>query len=348
MLFSNKIGDERLEDYMMNRKKVVRLSIKIMIVIIMVIVFILINESIVQNRQSEFEFIRTNNEFVYQVDDVYTDDEYFYIKGWFFELENVLNKSRDIHENQNLGIVLYNINEERETFIDGTDKPLSGLLMSVSHNVRNDINEYFNCGYDYSDCGFVAKVNKSKIDLENGTYHLILKYDKDIAKSAVNTDIYIHKGRVEYFDPSNGGLLNVEGTDLEKVINDGYCLANMPNQHIYLYQYGKKLYWIADRDYCFESDGGTPIQLYLYTTQYDKLPQNRIDSGFYWDSIGDNFEAHELTETYDFGDYRVSVRDIPDDYAITWMVTGYYDEEKWIWQKYFIPIHLYNQAGAVR
>ena len=100
------------------------------------------------------------------------------------------------------------------------------------------------------------------------------------------------------------------------------------------------MYWIADENYAFNIDGSTYLQYQLDTTQFDRLPGERTSNGWYWDNIGDYFEANEITDTMDCGRYRVSVRDIPSGYAITRAETGFYDGD-WVWSGKFRPVGTY-------
>lgn len=79
------------------------------------------------------------------------------------------------------------------------------------------------------------------------------------------------------------------------------------------------------------------IQYQLWTTQTEKLPQERLDNNWLWDNIGGNFEEYEMQS--DFGEYRVMRRELPTEYAITAIVTGYHKDGKWIWRNYFRPIY---------
>jgi len=74
----------------------------------------------------------------------------------------------------------------------------------------------------------------------------------------------------------------------------------------------------------------------LWTTQTEKLPQERLDNNWLWDNIGGNFEEYEIQS--DFGEYRVMRRELPTEYSITAIVTGYHKNGKWIWRNYFRPI----------
>ena len=68
-----------------------------------------------------------------------------------------------------------------------------------------------------------------------------------------------------------------------------------------------------------------------------EFPQKRLDNNWLWDNIGGNFEDYEIQG--DFGEYRVMRRELPTEYPITAIVTGYHKDGKWIWRNYFRPIY---------
>ena len=48
-------------------------------------------------------------------------------------------------------------------------------------------------------------------------------------------------------------------------------------------------------------------------------------------------EEYELDG--DYGDYRIMKRDLPTEYSITSIETGYHKNGKWIWREFFRPIY---------
>ena len=143
----------------------------------------------------------------------------------------------------------------------------------------------------------------------------------------------------------------IEGAPgLKEIVEEGTLRVYRPDYHCWVYQVGNALYWIVDQEFNFEDDGTTYIQYQLYTTQKDKLPQKRIENGWFWDNIGGHFEDYELQG--DFGEYRVMKRELPKEYSITSIVTGYYKNSEWIWKNYFRPIYDFSsyslEEGADR
>ncbi len=91
---------------------------------------------------------------------------------------------------------------------------------------------------------------------------------------------------------------------------------------------------LAGKDFSFEKDGSTSIGYQAETTQFYKLPlnirYNPVD-------MTESFESHEITDSMNCGEYRVSVRDLPSEYSPTQMSTGYRNGDKWVWKRFFIP-----------
>ena len=321
-------------------KKLVKCLLEGILLVLIIFGFLVLNEQITNKKRSTFIPTNDSNAYTYQVESIKTDGSNVIISGWFVELEEVQKNKREIDRDNVLGILVYDLKSQTDKYVDGTSKPSKALPAKVTRKKRADINEYFKCGYDYSMCGFEAVIDKSKLDLENGEYQIIIKKDEE-GENGILADAYISMGKLTYTNPLESKELEVLGTDLERIVTDGICLINQSAYGIYVYQCEKNLYWIADENFLFEDDGSTYIQYQLDTTQFDRLPSDRIENNWYWSNLGDNFEAHEVTKEMKCGKYRVSMRAIPEDYSITRIVTGYYVNSNWIWQSYFRPIYSY-------
>lgn len=318
------------------RKKRIRLFSEIVLIIFIVIGFVIINDDIRERRSSSFILKEDGNIYSYQIESVDTKGENLIIKGWFFEAKKVRGKEREVNSKEKIGLLLYDLQSGEKMSNENSSQPvLKGIRTSIEPEKRQDINNYFSCEYDYSDCGFIAKVDKSRINLETGKYLIVLKKDY-VGESGIGVG-YLIDGKLSYISEDDKMILNIEKTDLETIVSEGVCVTSNSDFHMCVYQYGHKLYWIADKDYNFEADGSTYIQFQLDTTQFDKLPYNRIDNGNYFDNLGMNFENYEITDDINCGEYRVSVRELPSDYAITRIVTGYHVNGQWIWQRMFRP-----------
>ena len=197
---------------------------------------------------------------------------------------------------------------------------------------REGVNSYFKNDYEYINTGFMAScVVDPAIE-----YEVVVNYGwlLDLPTGVYITGTNIHYAPEDTFIPPK-----TDETSLDAIVQNGYLRVFRPEYHCWVYQYKSALYWIVDQDYYFEDDGSTYIQFQLWTTQPENLPQSRLDNEWYWDNIGGNFEDFEITETMDCGKYRVMKREIPTEYSITSIVTGYYKNGNWIWKNYFRPFY---------
>ena len=190
---------------------------------------------------------------------------------------------------------------------------------------RSDVNNYFLCDYDYTNSGF-----KARVDVVEGEYEILIKWPWSIALS---TGVFINSDGVHYVSEKEFEAPEINADFIQK----GVVRVYRPDFHCWVYQYEGSLYWIVDQDFNFEEDDTTYIQYQLWTSQTENLPQKRLDNNWLWDNIGGNFEDYEVQG--DFGEYRVMRRELPTEYPITAIVTGYHKNRKWIWRNYFRPIY---------
>lgn len=309
-----------------------------MIVIVLLVGFVLINEQMSQDNKDSFIPIEDSNAYAYQIESMIDENEMVALKGWFFELKNVRGKEIEFEENEKLGIILYELSSEK---LDNSSEKRKGVSLEVEHQKRTDIDNYFKCDYDYSDCGFVARINKKMIDLQNGDYQIIFKTNES-GMNGISSGIFIHNGELSYVNPMDKMDFKSAPDDVREIVEKGVCVASCPESHMCVYQCGWKLYWIADEQYEFCENGKTYIQFQIDTTQFDNLPIERIENGAQTDNIGDLFENHEITSNGSYGKYRVAVRDIPSEYSVVRIITGFYKEDNWVWRRFIRPIYSFR------
>ena len=305
---------EKVKDVWDKLPRLVRSMIIWVVVVTLAVVVDCVAKGIIY--KNVYEVVEDDFSHVFQVDNLEVEGDKLILTGWVFELD------KDSSE-ADFEIILYDYNRDKDYYTN------------VEDVVREDVNEYFLCEYDYSDSGFIASTKLRRLDLEEKNYEVLIR-PMDTRK-AYKTGIYISKGEMMYVKPEDYVALDVEGTDLETIISDGTLRVYRPDVGMYVYQYEGDLYWIADESYEFEEDGSTRIQYFLRTTQMDRLPQHRLDENETDDSRGGYFEKNELTDA-NTGKYRVMKLSIPNEYSITRITTGCY-EEKWVWRQYFKPIH---------
>lgn len=197
-------------------------------------------------------------------------------------------------------------------------------------NTRQDVDRYFECETEYTNTGFAASGNVNTAE----EYEIFLQTPW---KTLVPMDVYITGKNIYYVPAANFNKPDIIGMDIENIVNNGYLRVYRPDFNCWVYQYDGSLYWIVDQNFYFEEDGSTYIQYQLHTTQIENLPVHRLENEWFWDNIGGDFEKYEIHG--DFGKYRVMKRDLPTEYSITSIVTGYYTEGSWVWQEYFRPVY---------
>ena len=265
--------------------------------------------------QNDLEHLMKDNfGFVFQVDKVLNEEDEFILEGWAFKLgEEAVEGVMELW--------LYDLQEEKIAYPKKTE-----------YTKRLDVNEYFFCEYDYTDCGIVARFNEKKLDLVNKDYEVLIS---DVAgKKVYQTGTYLSNGELMFCLPEEYNKLEVAGTDIEKIVKDGVLRVYRPDFGIYVYQYEGALYWITEPMYGFV-DEDTYVMFQMDTTQKDKLPKEKPANKWYSSNLGFKFKSRELTEK-NLGQYRVAKYELPQEYSLTRMRTGNWIDE-WIWYQDFRP-----------
>ncbi len=238
---------------------------------------------------------------VYQVDSISTEKGNVHVSGWAFEIA-------DDAQSGNCEIIL------RDT---ETQKLYFGKM---EYHERSDVDAYFSCEYDYNNSGFSAMFRN--IYSDSTVYEVLLRPEGD--RNAFSTGIYYANGEMMFVHPDEYTPLELEGTELAEVVQNGVLRVYEKEQGMYVYQYKGELYWIAEESYGFVN-GDAFIQYQLYTTQMENLPEERRKNGWNWDNLGFVFSTKELNESA-YGNYRVAKTVIPTDYSVTWIWTGNYSD----------------------
>lgn len=196
---------------------------------------------------------------------------------------------------------------------------------------RPGVNDHFGGSRDYLHSGFRAEADRVSPEKE---YEIMVRW-KGFA--AFSTGVFLKGSEILYASGSGFEEPEASGTELEELLRGAALRVYRPDQHCRVYQRGNSLYWVVDRDgFTFEPDGTTYIQYQLYTTQTDRLPKKRLEKYYYWDNIGGYFEDYEIPGS--FGNYRVMKRELPREYSVTAIVTGYYKNGEWVWKNCFRPV----------
>ena len=265
-----------------------------------------------------FQIVEDNFSWVCQVDSIEEQDGEIVLSGFAFRLE------KDAKEKQ-FDILLCDV-ETGE-----------GYYPKMQYSTRKDVNDYFLCEYDYTKSGFTASISSKKLDLEQGVYEILLRPEG--GKKAYSLGIYYTNGKMSFTNPKEFIPLDVVGTDLEKIIEDGVLRVYRPDYGMYVYQYEGELYWIAEEWYGF-IDNDTYVQFQM--TMIELEGEDKSSNDLLWDNFGFLFQSKELVD-WNTGKYRVAKVTLPIKYFITNIGTGNYIEE-WIWEDNFRPWYKFGET----
>ena len=318
------------------KKRIFKFFCVTIIIICLICGFVVINEMITENKNSMFKPLLDGNRYAYQVDKVYTDGENIVLKGWFIVLKSVQNAPQKIEDGKKIGVLLYDTNSQEITNTDSENSLQKGINLYVRKEDRKDVNDYFDCEFDYSSCGFVATIKKSSLDLTQKEYQVVFRIEG--SEYGILSPYYIKNGVLSYIPSSEVMDLEVENTDIEKIVSEGNCIYSNPDKGVAIYQNAWKLYWILDKSKYKSEEHAIYLKLGMDTTQYNRLPETDISAGRYWCNQSDYADEYEITNKMNCGEYRVFTRDIPMDFSVyyIWNNINYKGEQ--IMDCYFRPV----------
>ncbi len=314
----------------MKKKIVIILS-----TVILIFFFVLINKFITEKNRYYFFPIPDSNKYAYQVERIFEEDNDIVIEGWFFELKEVQKKKVELESNSKLGIILVNLNDLDNKEFNSNER-YKGCKMNVTRCNRNSVNKYFDCEYDYSNCGFIAKIEKKDIDIYNGEYQVIFKTE-ETGRDGILSKNYIINGELKYKKNDDLSTVSVEGTDLEKIVNEGNYVAGSVNDNVFIFQYERNIYCIIKEEDYPKVMGELKMEYTLDTTQFDKLPEGRV-----YRNLSSFFERFEISDYKNTGGYRVAVREIPTEFSVYWISIGLAYGEKQFFRESFRPIYSFK------
>lgn len=271
---------------------------------------------VIRNYRQQIDEIREDDfSWITQVEKIENKDGKITITGFAFKL----NKSA---KEKAYAIVLRDMDTDKFVF------------PKMEYVQRADVNRYFLCDYDYSDSGFIARIDDEVLRLEEKNYEVLVKPYWD--EYAYQTGLYLAKGEMLCTNPENYVALDTEGTELDTIIKNGILRVYEPNIGVYVYQLEETMYWVFEKDYAYFNDNGDMwLQYILYTTQNEKLPKEQLEINCLWNNSSFSFKKRELSQ-YETEKYRVVACEMPKEHSVTFIQTGHYAEE-WYWRKQFRP-----------
>lgn len=264
------------------------------------------------------EWVVEDDNFVGYVENIKVEEEKLSISGWCFY--------KDIESSCNL----------IEVYLRNTANENDVVQMDTSRTTRPDVNKYYKSKTDYGESGYIASKSLKDINLEENTYEIFVKmrFEESVSESIEEVVKIIPTGR--YID--NGNLVacltreklkpvKTNSKELEEVFNRGILLTYREERDIYLYQYNKKLYWVAGERFGFDEDGLTFIEVCAYIMK-DNTLSGKSELTAEWISF--NFEEKEIMDN-NTAPYRVAVQSIPIEYPVAYIFAGESDGYSWKW-----------------
>jgi len=255
------------------------------------------------------------------IENMHKEKEFLKLEGYAFYLESNSN-------NASISVFLKNLKNDKEIWMD------------TKTILRPDVQNYYNCEYNYENAGYIATTKYNKLIMSDG-YEIFINIDTNDEygnkkRITVSTNRFIYNDKLISYNPYLFDYpdKNIQSELIKKIFCEGQLLFYQKDNGIYVYKYQNKLYWIATNNFQFSKESKTYILYQLWTTQVNKLPKDRIQ--YNYDKMDFIFEEHEIFDE-NTSPYRVAVQDIPTDYAITYILTGVYDliEDNMLWKEYF-------------
>lgn len=301
---------------------------------IIIVFFLIFNKAIDRSLFRKYKIIN-DVKIVSSIEDIYFENDKIVFNGYAFISDR---HSKD----DSISLFLYNVDTKEEIWFNAEKKN------------RPDVSKYFESEYNYDNSGFIAFADSKKIK-KDVTYEVIINIDypdannetfKKTSRRTVSTNRFLLNGKLYHYNPNefDKPRTDIKSDLLKEVFDKGYLCFYNKDIGLYLYQYNRKLYWIAKDDFEFEQSGNTFIIFRLYTTQVDKLPEKRIKHKF--DNLDFIFEQYEFKDEITTP-YRVAIREIPQDYIITNVKVGVYDtvNNNYIWSSNF---HIDNKSNKLK
>jgi hypothetical protein len=310
-----------------NKSKKMQIIVCVILSAIVIIGFLILNRIIDRNQFYEYS-LTEDIDIIKLIEDISISKDSITIDGYAFMLETDSSMA-------SISLFLLDIINGEEIWLD------------VEQIARADVNLCFLSEYNYEQSGFHASIKDKKLK-ENVCYEVIINLDytdnsSNKIRKTVSSNQFILNGQLYDYNPIEFDKpdLDINSKLLYKIFTEGKLCIYQKEAGMYVFQYDGKLYWIATDDFKFNKNSQTYITYHLYTSQISKLPVERTQYKF--DNLDFYFEQYEYKDEVTTP-YRVAIREIPDEYAITYITTGNYDFETktQFWEESFHLDNLFN------
>lgn len=206
---------------------------------------------------------------------------------------------------------------------------------------EKDVLELYQPTWDPGKCGIVSRIDKDKLN-EDICYEiqLFVSYEKTKAdgeklvtiqeEKKVETDAYLYNGELFSVNPLEYAKPEVKDEELVKVVNAGEPLAYDEDKRIWIYEYDSALYWMIDSKSPSLLEERLEILLFLYSFEAEDSQEEGGRTKF--SRIERQIVEADYTQLRD--GLLVYSHKIPNEYPVTYMVTGIYQSygKGWIWR----------------
>lgn len=254
------------------------------------------------------------------------------ISGWVLRLNSL---------NTDISVVLRALDESKE------------YILPAELVEREDIEEYFDAGWNFGASGFEANIKERKIDI-NTCYEVFIclsykgeKKNEDGLDEVANrtkkiaTGHFLYKGELFEYNPFEYVMPDVVSEEMKTVVQEGRVCVFDEDMGAWIYEHESKLYWIIDSAMLGNFEHKPEINLQIYTSNIERLPEDKKSLGR--DYIGYLLSEKEMENKMENNYFIHSVL-LPQEYPITYVVTGLYmngeKENGWRWREEFrLVIH---------
>lgn len=199
---------------------------------------------------------------------------------------------------------------------------------------KQEIEERYADGGDYSAGSFAGKISEGKIDKDK-VYEILLRYTSETENETgevlpyivtVTTNDFLYQGEVTEYNPKTFVAPEIAGTALEKELEGARLFHYFP-EGMWVYVKAGKMYYVLDKAFPIDKYVNSCIAVNWYATKRERVPAKYAQHEI---GISDFLFSDAHIEELDTSKYEVAVIKVPSEYAST-IRTGLYDyDEKWV------------------
>ena len=228
-----------------NNSKKMQIIVCVVLSAIVIIGFFVLNRIIDKNQFHKYSLTEDIN-IINSIENINIGKDNITIDGYAFMLETDSSKA-------SISLFLLDVAKGEEIWLD------------VEQIARADVQSYFLSEYNYEQSGFHASLKDKKLK-EDVCYEVIINLDytdnsPNKIRKTVSSNRFLLNGQLYDYNPIEFDKpdLDINSELLRKVFTEGKLCFYQKDAGMYIYQYDRKLYWIATSDFEFNANGQTCI-----------------------------------------------------------------------------------------